>query len=203
VDAEIARHAAADVSMGLRIAGSDAPLSLGEVAAALGQVRSRSELDSAVRLIERLLHADDVTVSRVVAGERMLETLTDHSGVAPGERYSYDDYPTTEHVIVEQVAGQLVAGDPSSDPAEVRLLKELGFAGLLMVPIVAGGSTVGLMEVSRRSGRPWTSAESDNARLLAQCLTAAVSRFEEAPVDPVPWSPEGFSGGRTGAVAAE
>jgi hypothetical protein len=29
------------------------------------------------------------------------------------------------------------------------------------------------------------------------------SRFEEAPVDPVLWSPEGFSGGRSGAVAAE
>src|SRR3954468_11932841 len=41
VDAEIARHAAADVSMGLRLAGGGSgPLSLGEVAASLGRVRT-------------------------------------------------------------------------------------------------------------------------------------------------------------------
>ncbi len=202
VDAEIARHGAADVSMGLRVAAADAPLSLGEVAAVLGRVRSGADLNDAVSLIERLLHADDVTVSRVIAGERVLETLTDHEGLAPGERYSYDDYPTTEHVIVDQVVGQLVSGDPASDPAELELLSELGFAALLMVPIVSRGSTVGLLEVSRRAGRPWTSAETDNARLLAQCLTAAIA-LEDLRRTEVPWSPEALGGGRSGALAAE
>ncbi|MEA2411184.1 MAG: hypothetical protein QOC77_1745 [Thermoleophilaceae bacterium] len=202
VDAEIARHAAADVSRGMRLTGTDAPLSLGEVASTLGRVRSRSELDDAVALIERLLHADEVTVSRVIAGERCLETLTDHDAVASGERYSYDDYPTTEHVIVDQVAGQLVAGDPSSDPAELRLLSELGFEALLMLPVVARGSTVGLLEVSRKTGRPWTSAETDQARLFAQCLASAVSHAH-AGAEPLPWSPGALGGGRPGALAAE
>jgi EAL domain-containing protein (putative c-di-GMP-specific phosphodiesterase class I) len=204
VDAEIVRHTAAEVSMGLRVSASDAPLSLGEVAAVLGRVSSHADLDMAVRLIERLLHADDVTVSRVIVGERCIETLTAHAGLAPGERYGYDDYPTTEHVIVDQVVGQLLAGDPSSDPAELRLLDELGFAALLMVPVVSRGATVGLLEVSRRTGRPWTSAETDNARLLAQCLSAAVALPSAGDVEPdgaLPWSPEALGGaGRTAAT---
>ena len=205
VDAEIARHAAADVSMGLRLAGGapSGPLSLGEVASTLGRVRSVGDLNSAARLIERLLHADEVSVSRVLSGERCLETLTDHDGLAPRELYSYDDYPTTEHVIVDQVVGQLVDGDPSSDPAELRLLAELGFAALLMVPIVAGGSTIGLLEVSRRVGRPWTSAETDHARMLAQCLITAIALNDKRLTSELPWSPEAVGGERSGAVAAE
>jgi diguanylate cyclase (GGDEF)-like protein len=205
VDASIARHTAADVSMGLRLSGtghaSSGPLSLGDVASVLGRVRSRSELNAAIRLIERLLHADDVTISRVVPGERCVETLTSHAGLASGQRFSYDDYPTTEHVIADQVVGQLVAGDPSSDPSELRLLGELGFAALLMVPIVSGGTTVGLVEVSRRAGRPWTSAETDHARLVAQCLAAVVVRLvPPRSDDDVPWSPEAL-GDSSGRVA--
>src|SRR4051794_22734410 len=198
VDAEIARHAAADVSRGLRLAGVDGagPLSLGEVAAAIGRVRSAADLNGAARLIERLLHADEAAVSRVVAGERCLETLTEHEGVAPGTRYSYDDYPTTEHVVLDQVVGQLVEGDPSSDPAELELLDELGFAALLMVPIVAGGATVGVIEVSRRAGRPWTNAETDQARMLAQCLTSALALEDAHPRAEVPWSADSFSAAR-------
>jgi GAF domain-containing protein len=177
-------------------------LSLGEVAATLGRVRSRSELNFAVTLVERLLNADDVTVSRVITGERYVETLTDHDGLATGERYSYDDYPTTEHVIKDQVVGQMVAGDPSSDPAELRLLGELGFAALLMVPVVARGSTVGLLEVSRRTGRPWTSAETEHARLVAQCLATAIA-LTDARGGELTWSADALGRGRSGALAAE
>jgi EAL domain-containing protein (putative c-di-GMP-specific phosphodiesterase class I) len=129
VDTEMASHATAEVATGMRMArSSDGPLSLGEVADAIGRVRTREELNLAVGLIERLLHADDVTVSRVIAAERCVETLTDHDGIETGERYSYDEYPTTEHVIAAQVLGQLIASDPAADPAELRLLADLGFA---------------------------------------------------------------------------
>jgi GAF domain-containing protein len=121
--------------------------------------------------------------------------VTDHEGLTPGKRYSYDDYPTTEHVIVDQVVGQLAEGDPRSDPAELRLLGELGFAALLMVPIVAGGTTIGLLEVSRRAARPWTSAETDQARMLAQCLITAIV-LEDPRRAELPWSAASFSPAR-------
>jgi GAF domain-containing protein len=197
IDPDIAAHTTAEVSMGLRLAGivagdgpdGSGPLSLGEVASALGQVRSRADLNATMLLIERLLHADQVIVSRVLAGERCVETLTDHPGVTHGARFSYDEYPTTEHVIVEQVVGQMVVDDPAADPAERRLLAELGFSALLMAPVIARGETIGLLEVSRRTGRPWTSAETDQARLLAQSLAAAL-RTGGGGTEPVPWSPE-------------
>jgi diguanylate cyclase (GGDEF)-like protein len=194
VDATTADITAAELSMGMRVAriDSSAPLTLGEVAAALGQVRSREELDEAVAMIGRLLHADDVTVSRVVPGQRCVETLTTHDGIEPGERYSFEDYPTTEHVIEDQVLGQLVIDDPAADEAERRLLADLGYAALLMVPVISRGTTVGLLEVSRRTGRPWTSAEIDQARLLAQSL-AGTLRGEVDPV-PLPWSPAALGG---------
>jgi transcriptional regulator with GAF, ATPase, and Fis domain len=191
VDEAIAQHTTSEVSMGMRLARHDPglPLSLGEVAETLGQVRTRADLSEATKLIERLLHADKAIVSRVVPGERCIETLTDHEGVELEERYSYDDFPTTEHVIVEQILGQIVVDDPASDPAERDLLAGLGLAAVLMVPIISRGETVGLLEVSRRTARPWTSSQIDNARLLAQSLAAAI-RVEARADVPLPWSPD-------------
>jgi diguanylate cyclase (GGDEF)-like protein len=198
-DATMAGKTAAELSMGMRVARLDpaAPLNVGDVAAALGRVRSGEDLNAAVAMIERLLHADDVAVSRVVPGEQCVETLTSHDGIAPGERFGFGEYPTTEHVIREQVLGQLVVDDPAVDDAERRLLDELGYAALLMVPVVAGGVSVGLLEVSRRTGRPWTSGEVDQARLLAQSL-ASVVRGGLAEPPPLPWSPEGLTGSPQG-----
>jgi GAF domain-containing protein len=142
------------------------------------------------------LHADDVTVSRVIPAERCVETLTSHEGIAAGERYSFDDYPTTEHVIEDQVLGQLVVDDPAADEAERRLLSDLGFAALLMVPVISAGVTVGLLEVSRRTGRPWTSGEIDHARLLGQSLAGTLQAGSE-PAS-LPWSPEALGGRAVG-----
>jgi diguanylate cyclase (GGDEF)-like protein len=194
VDTAIAGRTAAELSMGMRVARVDpsAPLSLGDVAAAIGHVRSRSGLDDVVAMIERLLHADDVTVSRVVPGEQCVETLTAHEGIVPGERFNFREYPTTEHVIREQVLGQLVVDDPAVDEAERLLLENLGFAALLMVPVVAGGVSVGLLEVSRGTGRPWTSAEIDQARLLAQSLACVVHGGLAEP-SALPWSPDALT----------
>jgi diguanylate cyclase (GGDEF)-like protein len=191
VDEAMAKHTTAQVSMGMRLARHDLglPLSLGEVAETLGQVRTRADLSAATTLIRRLLHADGATVSRVVPGERCIETISDHEGMELEDRYAYDDYPTTEHVIVEQTLGQVVVDDPASDLAEREFLASVGLAALLMVPIVSLGETVGLLEVGRQTALPWTSSEIDDARLLAQSLAAAI-RVDARPVVPLPWSPE-------------
>ena len=48
----------------------------------------------------------------------------------------------------EQVLGQLAVDDPAVDDAERLLLTDLGFAALLMVPVVAGGVSVGLLTLA-------------------------------------------------------
>ena len=78
---------------------SDSDLTIGDVAEDLSHVRSRIDLDRCIDLIERLVHADDIAVSLVVPGERCVETLSTHVGEMIGQRYSFDDYPTTERVV--------------------------------------------------------------------------------------------------------
>jgi len=195
VDGLLVGQAAADVSMGMRVSRAGAPLALGEIASLLGRVRTFADLEAGVSLIERLLHGDEVAVSRVVPHERCVETLTTHDSVEELGRFSYDDYPTTEHVIVDQVLGQVVVDDPCADAAERALLSALGYEALLMVPIVARGVTIGLLEVSRRVARPWTAGEIDQAQLVAQSLAPAVLAFGGGASDggtSVPWSPADF-----------
>jgi diguanylate cyclase (GGDEF)-like protein len=175
VAATIASHTTAEVSMGMRLVGQaagdpGAPLSIGEVTETLAHTRSARDLNVAVRLIPRILHADEVVLSRVLREERCVETLSDHDHSPTGERFSYDDYPTTEHVVEAQVLGQVIEGDPAADQAELRLLAETGYASLLMAPIVSRGETVGLLEIYRTTARPWAGGEIDTARLLAYAL---------------------------------
>jgi diguanylate cyclase (GGDEF)-like protein len=199
VDAAMAGHTSAHVSMGMRLArvSSHGPLSPGEVASSLGQVRTRAQLNEAADLIEHLLHADEVTVSRVIPGERCVESLTDHPTEVPGTRYSFDDYPTTEHVVTSQVLGQLVVDDEAADPAEREFLAGLGYSSLLIAPIVARGETIGMLEVYRGIERPWTSAEVDTARMLAQSLATAIDVGTRGggTAGALQWSPEAFGSG--------
>jgi diguanylate cyclase (GGDEF)-like protein len=189
---EIASHTAAELSMGMRLATGasadlDGPFTLGEVSDMLARVRTNEDMARAVALVKRLLHADEVSISRVLPDDRCVETLHSDEWVRTGERFSYDDYPTTEHVITAQVVGQLIAGDPAGDRAELALLAELRMGAVLMAPIVGRGETVGLLEIYRATARPWTAAAIDHARLLAHSLSGAVQRDVS---DLPPWTPD-------------
>ena len=73
-----------------------------------------------------------------------------------------------------RTAGQVVVGDPASDPSEVALLEQSGFQAVLMVPLVFGGRDVGLLELYRRHAMPWSSGEIERAQLLAHQLAAVL-----------------------------
>jgi hypothetical protein len=191
----MAAHTTAEVSVGMRLArdplgAAHVALSLGQVSETLARARTRGDLRTAVDLMARLLHADDVAVSRVIPEERCVETLSEHDWGLTGERFRYSDYPTTEHVITAQVLGQLIEGDPAADPAELALLAASNFKALLIVPVVFRGDTVGLVEIYRRTARPWTGAEVDDARILAHSLGAAIQSEISLPQ----WSPETILG---------
>ena len=121
-------------------------------------------------------HADDVAVSLVVPGERCVETLSTHDWGADGERYSFDDYPTTERVIVHQTLGQVLEGDPARRPGRARsCCAESGFSAVLLAPIIFHGETIGLLEIYRRTARPWTGTEVDQVRMLAHQLSGVLA----------------------------
>jgi diguanylate cyclase (GGDEF)-like protein len=170
-----AAEAAAKIDAGMRVGRTLADddtgrVTLGMVTEALARTRTREDLAAAAELIARLVHADDAVVSRALPAARCVQTLTLHEWARPLERFSYDDYPTTEYVLREQVLGQLIVGDLAGDRAEIDLLQASGFEAALMVPVVFRAESVGLLEVYRRSARPWTMAEIDQVRVLAHHL---------------------------------
>ncbi len=56
-------------------------------------------------------------------------------------------YPETRRVLETQTLSTIDAEDPAADPAEVALLRRDGQRTLVMVPLVAKGETIGLVEL--------------------------------------------------------
>jgi diguanylate cyclase (GGDEF)-like protein len=183
IDGEIAGEVASADHWGMRVARltTAGPPTIGEVTEALARVRSPEELNGAVRMIESLTHSDDVAISRVLSGERCVETLSDHEWSRTGERYSFDDYRTTERVILDQVIGQVVQGDPAADAAELEMLRQSGFGAVLLTPVVYRAETIGLLEFYRSTARPWTPTEIDQARMLAHHVGSVIRAPRSGP----------------------
>ncbi|HKH16639.1 MAG TPA: diguanylate cyclase [Solirubrobacteraceae bacterium] len=173
----VAAAASAEARIGMRIAREpldDGAPTLGDLIARLTTVSCVDDIRHAAALIPGVLGADDAAVSRVVPGADCIEDISRHGWSSPGERYRLGDFPATEYVLRARTAGQVVVGDPASDPAEVRLLERVGHQALLMVPLVFGGRDVGLLELYRRHPMPWNNGEIERAQLLAHQLAAVL-----------------------------
>lgn len=182
---QAAASATAEVRTGMRVARepcADGAPRLGELIARLTRVSSEEDVRVIAEMIPAVLGGDDAAVSRLVPGEHCLEELSRHGWSQPGERYDLSDYPATEYVLRTRTAGQVIAGDPASDPAEVALLERSGFQAVLMVPLVFGGRDVGLLELYRRHAMPWNSGEIERAQLLAHQLGAVIDYLARSVV---------------------
>jgi GAF domain-containing protein len=174
---QAAAAASAEVRIGMRVAREphdDSAPTLGDLISRLTTVSCVDDIGDAAELIPGVFGADDAAVSRVIPGENCLEDISRHGWSSPGERYSLSEYPATEYVLRSRTAGQVVVGDPASDPAEVALLEQAGHQAVLMVPLVFGGQDVGLLELYRRHAMPWNSGEIERAQLLAHQLAAVL-----------------------------
>jgi GAF domain-containing protein len=177
LSAAAAAAASAEVRIGMRIAREprdDGALTLGGLIARLTTVRRADDIRDVAALIPAVLGGDDAAVSRVVPGEDCLQDLSWHGWSKPGQRYSLSEFPATEYVLRTRTAGQVVVGDPASDPSEVALLAEAGHQAVLMIPLVFGGRDVGLLELYRRHAMPWSSGEIERAQLVAHQLAAVL-----------------------------
>lgn len=67
--------------------------------------------------------------------------------------YPLAGYPQTEWVLRSGTIAVVDTEDPAADPAEVALLRAEGMRGLVMLPLIANGETIGLVELSS-AGRP-------------------------------------------------
>jgi EAL domain-containing protein (putative c-di-GMP-specific phosphodiesterase class I) len=139
----------------------------------LSAVSTRADLAGVTEMIAEELHAQEVQVSSWTRGRGEIETLG-NGGSPTGERFRLMDFPLTRRVLESRVPTQILAGDPTGDPAELALLERLGYRSLLMVPVVSGGATVGLMEAYASEERPWSRTAVNRARIISYPLGSAL-----------------------------
>jgi GAF domain-containing protein len=151
----------------------------------LTQVRSLGDLDGITDALAAELRADEVICSRWHSDRDAVETLSERRWSPTGELYPLGRFPLTRRVLSEQVAVQVLAGDPAADPAEVKLLSaEGGHRALLMVPIVAHGETFGLIEAFSLQERPWSATAVNRARIVSAQLGGVLAGLDySAPAE--------------------
>jgi GAF domain-containing protein len=168
----------------MRLAGSvetGAAPSLGDLADVLAGTETIEELNLALGGVTRLLGAEEAAISRLDPVEGCLITVSDHEWSHEGERWALADFPTTAHVVADQVIGQVIAGDPAGDPAELEVLETAGMSAVLLLPLVFEGTTIALLEIYRRAPQAWTNTQVDRARVLANDIAAALARIVAGP----------------------
>ncbi|HEX3428838.1 MAG TPA: EAL domain-containing protein [Candidatus Limnocylindrales bacterium] len=105
--------------------------------------------------IARAVGADDCALSYFDRATDRVVTL----GYHPAERravlnasYALDGFPATKVVLFEQRPVRIDVDDPTADAAEVRYLLSIHQRSMAMIPLIAAGRTIGLVEVT--SARP-------------------------------------------------
>jgi EAL domain-containing protein (putative c-di-GMP-specific phosphodiesterase class I) len=184
IPAAVAEAAASAADHGMRRAGAadtGAAPSLGDLADVLARAETIRELNLALGGVTLLLGAEEAAISRLDPVAGCLITVSDHEWSPEGERWALEDYPTSAHVVADQVIGQVIVGDPASDPAELEVLEMAGMRAVLLMPLVFEGTTIALLEIYRRSPLAWTNTQVDRARVLANDIAAALARIVAGP----------------------
>ncbi|MEK6327069.1 MAG: EAL domain-containing protein [Actinomycetota bacterium] len=161
-----------------RIAAGDRRLE--HLSAQLASARSRTDLEGAMALIAAELNADMVSLSHWHPEEGVVETLAETGG-AGDEHFSLDEFPLTSRVLHDQVAVQVLVGDPEADRREVELLLSLGQRSLLIVPVVSQGHSLGIVEAYSRLERPWTRTEINHARIISNQFGSVILALFRSP----------------------
>ena len=160
---------------------ADAPNSsdrrLVHLSARLAGARTKADLNAALALIAAELGASKVSLSVFHEDRGVVETLAQDGGESEETIFPLAEYPSSERVIRHQEAIQVFVEDPDSDPAEVSLLLALGERSLLMVPVVAGGETRGIVEAYTADGGAWGRAAINRARVIANQCASVIPAF--------------------------
>ena len=129
-------------------------------------VRLLDLLTSTARGVAAATNADACAISRMIGDLLILvaESTSDGSTLQLGQGYLVSDYPETRRVLERRETCVLTLADGDVDPAEASVLRELGFASLLMLPLELGGHLWGLVELYRREPEAFSEAEQSLAQ---------------------------------------
>lgn len=98
----------------------------------------------------------------------------DEITVSGGQVYHLADFPATRHVLDTQEAVQVRVENPDHDAAERAILERQGQKSLLMLPLVARGETIGLMEIVDERDRVWDEADVEFCRALCDIVATSI-----------------------------
>jgi diguanylate cyclase (GGDEF)-like protein/PAS domain S-box-containing protein len=166
----VIRHDSADAR-----AAATMELQLERVCHQIGTIATRAELRDAIEPIRALLEVDEVVLSLVTPDREWVETVVTNSPDAD-DRFLLRDYPATVTVLETGEAMQILVSDPEADPAEVALLESLGYRSLLMVPLLAGAQSIGVLEACAVDERPWSRTHIHSTRILGYQLAHVLER---------------------------
>jgi len=123
----------------------------------------------AAELVESL-DADACAISRVIGDVLIMvaERVPDERTLLHGQGYLVSDYPQTAEVLRTRVPCALTLADPDVDDAEATVLREQGFAAVVMVPLDINGAVWGLVEVYRLDPVPFTEEQVEQATRLSR-----------------------------------
>lgn len=142
----------------------------------VASVDRRETADAIARHICLAAGADEVAVSDWDAEKRTL-AFWGSEPPRPLEEYSQalpvEAFPATAGAIEGQTPLIVVRDDPTADPAEAAFLRSEGFGQELMIPLVAGGESIGLVEVLTKGRVDFSEAQLDIIRAMANAGAVA------------------------------
>lgn len=133
-------------------------------------MRLGDALHARAQSLRARLDADALAISRVLGDVLIVVAFDVTEGVTLqfGQGFLVSDYPVTKRVLETGEAAGLTLADADADEAEARVLNELGFAALAMLPFDVGGERWGLVEAYRVDARPFDAALLAAAGALAR-----------------------------------
>ncbi|HEX5015799.1 MAG TPA: sensor domain-containing diguanylate cyclase [Candidatus Limnocylindrales bacterium] len=123
---------------------------------------------------------DECAISYWDRGSDRLATLGYYPPTADEDLEPYFDlgeFPESRRVLENQEAVTIDTRDPSADPAEVGLLAGEGYRSLTMLPLVAKGQSIGLVELISRSAAAF---DPDSLGLAQTMANEAAMALENA-----------------------
>ena len=137
-------------------------------------------LEQMLQRVARLAGATGTAVSRWDREREVLVTLVHHThgsrslATVDGEEFALDHFPLSAQVLETQRPAQVRLSNPRDDERERQLLEALGFRSLLMLPLVARGDTIGLMEIADINDRAFTPQDVEFCQAVCDVVATAM-----------------------------
>jgi EAL domain-containing protein (putative c-di-GMP-specific phosphodiesterase class I) len=122
------------------------------------------------------LGIDVIGLSTVVDGG-LLQEVSSAGAPVDARLYALREFPATRAALESATMTEAHVSDPDGDQAERALLAQHGMASLLVIPVVAGGAPLGVLEFRQRTHHRWTNDELAHARTLAEQIANVLLRL--------------------------